>query len=159
MATPAKRRSPDPEYRLATFEDIEAIKSLDVLCRLNGWSAEVYKGLILHDSCEVTVCLINREVVGFCAIKKMAPELDILKIGVHPNRQREGIGSALLKGALERAAADGCHQCFLEVRWSNEAAISFYRKEGFEVVGMRRRYYRQPVEDARVMRKVMESSE
>ena len=158
MATPKAQLS-RPEFRLATFEDIETIRSLDVLCRLNGWSAEVYKGLILHDSCEVTVCLINREVVGFCAIKKTPPELDVLKIGVHPDRQREGIGSALLQGALERAAADGCHQCYLEVRWSNEPAISFYRREGFEMVGMRRKYYRQPIEDARVMRKVMESSE
>jgi len=151
--------SMQPEIRLATFEDIEAIKSLDVLCRLNGWSAEVYKGLILHDACEVTVCLINREVVGFCAIKKSPPELDVLKIGVRPDRQREGIGRALLQGALERAVADGCQQCFLEVRWSNEPAISFYRKEGFEVIGLRRNYYRHPIEDARVMRKVMESSE
>lgn len=151
--------SMQPEIRLATFEEIEAIKSLDVLCRLNGWSVEVYKGLILHDACEVTVCLINREVVGFCAIKKSPPELDVLKIGVRPDRQREGIGRALLQGALERAAADGCKQCFLEVRWSNEPAISFYRKEGFEVIGLRRNYYRHPIEDARVMRKVMESSE
>jgi ribosomal-protein-alanine N-acetyltransferase len=157
MMAAAKIQIKKPEYRLATFEDIEVIKVLDVACGLNAWGPEIYKGLILHDSCEVTVCLINREVVGFCAIKKAPPELDVLKIGVRPDRQGEGIGTALMQGALERAAAGGCCRCFLEVRWSNERAISFYRKEGFEIVGVRRQYYRNPVEDARVMRKIMES--
>jgi len=41
---------------------------------------------------------------------------------------------------------------FLEVRESNAAARSLYGERGFEPVGTRRAYYRNPVEDALVLR-------
>jgi len=139
--------------RLATFEDIPALQRLDSVCGLNAWTPDIYKGLILNDSCEVTVWFNGVTVVGFCAVRTVKPELELLKIGVDPERQGEGIGTDLLNDALNAATHPGCRECFLEVRWSNERAISFYIKEGFEMVGIRRRYYRNPLEDARVMRK------
>ncbi|MFB3906053.1 MAG: ribosomal protein S18-alanine N-acetyltransferase [Acidobacteriota bacterium] len=139
--------------RLATFEDIPALQRLDGLCGLNAWTPDIYKGLILNDACRVTVWFTGLTIVGFCAVRTVKPELELLKIGVEPERQGEGIGTDLLHGALKTAADLGCRECFLEVRWSNERALSFYIKEGFEMVGIRRRYYRNPVEDARVMRK------
>ena len=139
--------------RLATFEDIPALQRLDSLCALNSWTPEIYKGLILNDSCEVTVWYDGLAVAGFCAVRTVKPELELLKIGVDPERQGEGIATDLLNEALKTATGLGCNECFLEVRWSNHRAISFYIKEGFEMVGIRRRYYRNPVEDARVMRK------
>lgn len=139
--------------RLATFEDIPDLHRLDSLCGLNPWTPEIYKGLILNDACEVTVWTNGAAVVGFCAVRTVKPELELLKIGVDPERQGEGIGTGLLNEALKAAVAVGCLECFLEVRWSNDRAISFYIKEGFEMVGTRRRYYRNPLEDARVMRK------
>jgi ribosomal-protein-alanine N-acetyltransferase len=139
--------------RVATFEDIPALRGLDSLCGLNAWTPEIYKGLILNDACEVTVWFSGLAVVGFCAVRTVKPELELLKIGVDPERQGEGIGTDLLNEALKTAIGLGCRECFLEVRWSNDRAISFYIKEGFEIVGVRRRYYRNPVEDARVMRK------
>ncbi|HXK60839.1 MAG TPA: ribosomal protein S18-alanine N-acetyltransferase [Acidobacteriota bacterium] len=148
--------SPDLEkgqIRLATFEDIPALQRLDTLCALNGWNAEIYKSLILNDSCEVTVWTNDRSVIGFCAIRTVKPEVELLKIGVHPRCQGQGIGAALLNRALNSAVSAGCQECFLEVRWGNERALAFYIKEGFEMVGIRRQYYRDPVEDARVMRK------
>ncbi len=139
--------------RLATFEDIPALQRLDSLCGLNAWTPDIYKGLILNDACEVTVWFDSVVVVGFCAVRTVKPEVELLKIGVDPERQWEGIGTELLTDALKAATDLGCRECFLEVRWSNDQAISFYIKEGFEMVGVRRRYYRNPVEDARVMRK------
>ena len=143
----------EPEIRLATFEDISAIQILDEVCHLNCWNAEVYKGLMTHHDCEVTVAALARSVSAFCAVRRTKPDLEILKIGVHPDWQGAGIGKALLDDALRRAKAVGCEECFLEVRWTNERAIGFYRREGFEMIGIRRQYYRNPVEDARVMRK------
>ena len=146
---------PLSQVRLATFEDIEAIKQLDLLCRLSVWSDGVYKSLMLHDTCEVVVYVDKEGVVGFCAGRFVKPEFEILKIGVRPDKQGCGVGTAMLKEVLDRAAGIGCQECFLEVRWSNERAISFYHKEGFEMIGVRRKYYRDPVEDARVMRKTL----
>jgi len=150
------RPNPKPQkygIRLATFEDIPALHRLDLRCGLNSWTPDIYKGLILNDSCEVTVWVNDMAVVGFCAVRTAKPELELLKIGVDPDRHGEGIGTELLSDALRTAISSGCTDCFLEVRWSNERAISFYTKEGFEMVGIRKRYYRNPLEDARVMRK------
>jgi [ribosomal protein S18]-alanine N-acetyltransferase len=145
-----------PAMRLATFEDIEGIETLDNLCRLNTWTAEVYKELILNSSSEVLVYAPDRDVVGFCASRVAKPEVEILKIAVHPDRQGEGIGTVMLNRALAGALEQGCSECYLEVRWNNRQATAFYEKEGFVMVGLRRSYYRNPLEDARVMRKMLQ---
>ncbi len=81
--------------------------------------------------------------------------------GAHPQplRRRTLIAAAGSAGAcwrylLERGAAAGMSEAFLEVRPSNTAAIRLYQAIGFEQVGMRRGYY-QAVggrEDAAVLR-------
>ncbi|HZC46855.1 MAG TPA: GNAT family N-acetyltransferase [Candidatus Acidoferrum sp.] len=52
-------------------------------------------------------------------------------LGVEPRRQRRGLGGALMRPVLERADAKG-QQCYLETE--NERNVSFYRKQGFEVI-------------------------
>ena len=61
------------------------------------------------------------------------------------------VGRALLCSALDNASARGARLAVLEVRAGNLAARSMYERVGFKVVGERRNYYRQPVEDALVM--------
>ena len=58
----------------------------------------------------------------------------------------------LVRGALRRAVARGARECYLEVRQSNATAQRIYRAMGFLPVGVRRRYYAEPIEDAVVMR-------
>jgi len=56
--------------------------------------------------------------------------------------------------------AAGCvRTAFLEVRESNDAARGLYGSRGFSEIGRRRGYYRRPVEDALVMRRVLEVPE
>ena len=44
-------------------------------------------------------------------------------------------------------------EVFLEVRASNADAISLYRHYGFREVGVRKRFYHDPAEDAIVMKR------
>jgi ribosomal-protein-alanine N-acetyltransferase len=60
----------------------------------------------------------------------------------------------LVRAALEHGQRGGAHFAFLEVRASNVAAQHLYREFDFEAVGLRRRYYTHPVEDAVIMRRV-----
>jgi len=57
--------------------------------------------------------------------------------------------------ALEHARRAGAEQIFLEVKATNEPAISLYRSMGFDQIDVRKRYYRPSGEDALVMRKVV----
>ena len=76
-----------------------------------------------------------------------------MNIAVHPDHRRQGIAAALLQRLLEDLARMGSHSLTLEVRKSNAPAISLYEKLGFVQIGCRPRYYRNPKEDALIMRK------
>ena len=79
-------------------------------------------------------------------------EAEIHTIGVDPAHQGRGIGRALLDGLL--AAADGIGATtYLEVRVDNAPALGLYRAVGFEVLGIRRRYYSSGA-DAHTMRRL-----
>ena len=54
-------------------------------------------------------------------------------VAVAPDRQRRGIGSALLGEAEGRLAAMGCRKVNLQIRTGNEAVIAFYRRHGYDV--------------------------
>ncbi|MGQ0480142.1 MAG: ribosomal protein S18-alanine N-acetyltransferase [Pseudonocardia sp.] len=94
--------------------------------------------------------------VGYAGLALVAgppgPEAEVHTIGVHPDMQRRGVGRRLLGGLLQRADVWRA-TVFLEVRTDNEAAHALYRDTGFEVVGVRRGYYRPSGADAFTMRR------
>ena len=75
--------------------------------------------------------------------------MHIHNIAVVRALQREGIGSVLLRHAVEYGKRQGISVVGLEVRESNEAALRFYRRFGFNVIGRREKYYGN--EDALLM--------
>ena len=80
-------------------------------------------------------------------------EAEIYRIAVRPDMRRKGLGRSLL-GEAERLLRElGCESIFLEVRDTNEAAVSLYSSEGFREIYRRRAYYRDPVCDALIMEK------
>jgi ribosomal-protein-alanine N-acetyltransferase len=70
-----------------------------------------------------------------------AAEAHLLNICVHPELRRRGYGRRLLNALLFKAQDAAVKQVFLEVRPSNEAAVSLYRSAGFQEVGIRPAYY------------------
>ena len=57
--------------------------------------------------------------------------------------RRRGVGSALVRAAIDAARAHGCHKVSLQVWPHNEAALALYRGLGFEEEGRLRRHYRR----------------
>jgi [ribosomal protein S18]-alanine N-acetyltransferase len=88
---------------------------------------------------------------AFALMTLIPPEAELSKLAVHPDYQRMGLASALLDQALSHAQAWGCRRCYLEVRSRNSKAIAFYVKHGFAACGLRKRYYRNPEDDALLM--------
>jgi ribosomal-protein-alanine N-acetyltransferase len=95
--------------------------------------------------------LTGRALSGYIAARINADELHVNNIGVWPESRRRGVGGALLGAALDLAARCGAAEAVLEVRAGNVPALLLYERFGFAVVGERRNYYREPVEDAKVM--------
>ncbi len=86
-------------------------------------------------------------------------EGELANLSVAPEARRGGVARRLLAALLKEAAEAGVLHVFLEVRESNEGAIALYRGAGFHQVGVRRRYYTAPTEDAQIMTRELESGE
>jgi ribosomal-protein-alanine N-acetyltransferase len=100
---------------------------------------------------DFVVAMGDIEPCGFVIWRMLGDEAEILSIGVSPDRQQGGAGSALLASTQSRAQANGADRIFLEVWDGNHSAIALYRKFGFEQIGRRVGYYRGG-DDALVMR-------
>ncbi len=90
----------------------------------------------------------NGEITGFLVGRRVTSDLEILNFAVRADDRRRGIGAELLRAAFDWAQSFQAVHAILEVRASNLAALHFYERHKFEVVGRRARYYTAPIEDA-----------
>ncbi len=114
---------------------------------------------IFIENSENFLCLkviLDEIIVGGVVLSIVGNESEIFDIFVSENYQKRGIGGKLL-GEVEKILVErGVRKIFLEVRKSNKKAISFYEKNGFVKVGVRKKYYLSPVEDGFVFLKKLE---
>jgi ribosomal-protein-alanine N-acetyltransferase len=92
-------------------------------------------------------------VVGYVVALVVAPDAEVADLAVAPEARRRGVGRVLLARALDVLAELEVRAVHLEVRESNRAARTLYESAGFRSVGRRKAYYRQPVEDALLLRR------
>jgi ribosomal-protein-alanine N-acetyltransferase len=90
--------------------------------------------------------------VGFVVVQFAFDEAELQALAVAAGFRRQGLGAALTDAAVACARRRRARVMFLEVRAGNHAAQALYRRLGFETFGQRRRYYRDPEEDAVLMR-------
>ena len=136
-----------------TSAHVSQIAELEKLCFSDPWSE---KSIETELTCRLSAWLValeGEQVVGYVGSQTVIDESDMMNIAVHPDFRRRGIAEALV-AALEAALRQrGSRALTLEVRDSNVAAITLYEKLGFSQVGLRKNYYRNPREDARILRK------
>lgn len=101
------------------------------------------------------VAKANNVIVGFATFLAIS-EVEIECIVVKRDFQRMGIGNLLLSYIADYAKNRQINSIFLEVRVSNIAAISLYKKNGFEVISTRKNYYSDTGESALILKKVVE---
>ena len=108
--------------------------------------------LLRHD----TLFLVAEEegtIIGFAGVMMVLDEAELTNVAVMKNHQKQGIGRFLIESLMRLLAELEVDILHLEVRVSNDKAISLYRQIGFEDVGMRHNYYEEPNEDAILMRR------
>jgi ribosomal-protein-alanine N-acetyltransferase len=81
--------------------------------------------------------------LGFLLAQCAAGESEIINLVVAPAARRQGVGGALVAGAMARARGMGAQTMFLEVADDNAAARALYGRQGFVQVGIRPDYYRK----------------
>jgi len=93
--------------------------------------------------------------VGFLVAQCGGAGWELENMAVLPAFRRRGAGSALLAALVAEARAQQAERILLEVRHSNQAAIRLYEQGGFELLGRRPGYYRDPIEEALIMVRVL----
>ncbi len=137
------------EIRNACDTDVIGIVTLEQICLpADAWGNAAVASSVADTDCVTMVALEGERVVGYVTGRKMPPEAELYRICVHPEMRRRGVAAGLLDAFHTALKKQECNTCFLEVRASNTAAQTLYRGAGYTTCGVRRNYYRAPVEDA-----------
>ena len=137
--------------RNADENDIPQIANIEKLCFSTPWSENAIKESMVSKT-EFYVANVGNNIAGYMGISKIAGEGYVTNIAVLPHYRRRGIGKKILEYVINTSKNE-LEFISLEVRVSNEAAISLYEHFGFENVGRRKRFYSNPQEDAFIMTK------
>ena len=138
-------------YRDVQKKDVPAIARIENISFSQPWSKKGITDFIKQNN---SVCIVAEEfgkVVGYVGFYHVMDEGNITNLAVLPGYKRIGVGENLMRFLIEKVNELGVKGITLEVRESNEAAISLYTKLGFDSVGIRKRFYEKPVEDAIIM--------
>ncbi|HYL69435.1 MAG TPA: ribosomal protein S18-alanine N-acetyltransferase [Candidatus Limnocylindria bacterium] len=136
------------QVRLLTPADVEAVVAIQTACpEIAQWTAWDYDR-VARGEMAGWVAEDEGKVAGFLVARRVAADFEILNFAVRPDARRHGIGAALLRAALDWGKTFQAEKAMLEVRASNDAALRFYERFGFQIAGRRTRYYTAPVEDA-----------
>ena len=140
--------------RPATLDDVEAVAAIEALAFSNPWHPRTFRSLIRRNGALITVAEAEEgEILGYSVAWWVQDQAELANLAVKENFQGWGIGSALLDRVLLDLRNSGVNRLFLEVRFSNERAFALYRSRGFTEVAVRKDYYRNPREDARILLK------
>lgn len=139
------------EIRRATARDASGIAEAEAICFSDPWCE---RDILSYISTEGGICFVayrDGKLIAYILGRLIAPEAEIYRIAVLPDERKRGVGYRLLDFAMKTERGRGLETAFLEVRSQNVAAISLYSAYGFEKVGFRKGYYKNPSDDAIVM--------
>ncbi len=128
--------------------DLPAVARIEQRSMADPWTEQQLVAELQAGNGVSFVAEEDERVCGYAFFRTCAPESELLRLAVDPGMRRNGIGEALLRHALYSFFRQGYTTCFLEVRSSNVGARLLYEKIGFFQAGIRKKYYRQPIEDA-----------
>jgi ribosomal-protein-alanine N-acetyltransferase len=142
------------DIRPMVASDIPAVAALERACFSQPWSERVLEGEMKNPN-SIFFVAEETELVGYIGMQHILDEGYLANVAVDSAYRRSGVGTALLQRLLAFAQQEKLAFITLEVRQSNQPAIRFYQKYGFEVVGRRRNFYESPTEDALLMTKFL----
>ena len=135
---------------------VAQIAQLEKICFSDPWSERSIASELDNKLAFWLVAVEGDTVAGYIGSQTVMDETDMMNVAVHPDFRRRGIAEALVTGLVEELKNKGSHCLTLEVRASNAPAIALYEKLGFSEIGRRKNYYRNPREDALILRKEWE---
>lgn len=136
------------DFRVATEDDLDFISRLSArVFSKYGTYDEIVLGWLREPEVMTVIILTGADPLGFAMVtlereKWFEPRrAHLLAIGVFPEEQRKGIGTALLNHVEEIAWSYGVEEMLLWTAVDNQQALSFFQNTGYHIVGSKKRYY------------------
>ena len=120
---------------------------------VDAWSERSVSSELDNQLAFWLVAVEDDRVAGYVGSQTVCNETDMMNVAVTADFRRRGIGEKLVLALVEELKTMDSHSLTLEVRASNTPAIGLYEKLGFQQTGLRKNYYRNPREDALILRK------
>ena len=144
------------EYVLMNQDHVAQVAQLEKECFCDPWSENAIASELKNPLSLWLVALCDGQVSGYVGSQSVMGEADMMNIAVSSQYRRMGIAQELVERLVAALREKDVYSLTLEVRASNEPAKALYSKLGFLQVGRRPNYYRNPKEDALILRKEWE---
>jgi ribosomal-protein-alanine N-acetyltransferase len=147
--------------RPAVEADLNAVVEIERTSFADPWTEESFARLLGGHPAIFQVIEFPPDfrVAGYVIAFSVGEDAELLNVAVESKYRGRGLAGQMLDAVLIELGGRGVRTAFLEVRESNSAARALYGSRGFTEIGRRRNYYRRPVEDALVMRRILEVAE
>ena len=140
-----------PIFRKGTEIDIKYIAELEEKIFSDAWTEKSVQDTFEQKQAFITVAEDEGEIVGYCIVYYVMDEAEIARVATCETVRRKGIGKGLLQYTCDCCREKQIERLMLDVRESNEGAIAFYKKHGFQTDGIRKHFYEMPKENAVLM--------
>ena len=148
--------NPSNVVRFSSQPSAKEMMGVDSLCFNSPWNEQDYLEMQTQPTffnwlLEIPECVH----VGMIAFQSIPPELEILRLGVHPDWRKRGHARFILEQLEIQTKSDKIESLWLEVHAANKPAISLYSKLGYKEIGRRKKYFRNPLGDALLFKKLL----
>lgn len=138
--------------RATELEDLEGLYEVEQESFSVPWSKESIQAELGDSTMKLYYVLEDQGcIMGYAGLWTVLDEGQITNIALRKICRGQGYGELLLRVLMEAAWKKDITHIFLEVRTSNFSALRLYRKLGYTVLGIRKEYYSEPLEDAYIM--------
>ena len=142
---------------------LQAVANIETLVQPHdAWTEQTLAKMLAQDSTHIMIVYKpegkadNNNVIGYCLYQIIFEQAEILRIGTHPDYQRQGIASQLFATLNNELINNKVESLLLEVRADNAPALALYERQGFVVIHKRKSYYQlphRPAIDALIMQR------
>ena len=144
------------DVRISLYPSAKEIMEMDFLCFTSPWNEKDYREMQKQPSFNNWL-LKNLDVcaLGMLVFQSIPPELEILRLGVHPDWRKQGLAGFMMTHLETHAKSDKIESIWLEVHEDNKSAISLYNKLAYKETYRRKNYFRNPSGDALLFKKLL----
>ena len=136
-----------------TAAQVSQVAALEKCCFSDPWSENSVASELHNPLSLWLVAMDGERLAGYVGSQTVLGESDMMNVAVDGAYRRQGVGKMLIETLVEHLKARESHCLTLEVRDSNTPARNLYASLGFSQIGRRKNYYRNPREDALILRK------